>query len=189
MQGTLSIARKLQNIRGIEGPPRKRNSFPCDLALARGLERSRSITGSVQAFHVSMATLGLIKERLTLDDPNGVQQCRSSTKREFLGPLQCGLSNRAGSGMIDQKKLIRFCQTVRAVSSGVLRADRRGEFCQAGDCHIGFTVGRSDGTDAWACRRAVYPHRSEAKGLRWNDVVIDALTYMQDTVSRCVDAA
>jgi len=71
----------------------------------------------------------------------------------------------------------------------MLQADCRGEFSEAGDCHIGSTVGRSDGTDTWARGGAVYPDCRQAESLSWNDVVIDALTYMQDTVSRYVDAA
>ena len=70
-----------------------------------------------------------------------------------------------------------------------LRAEDDGsEFCEACNCHVGLGVCRFDSPDAWACRRAVYPHRCQTESLRWNDVVIDALAYMQDAVRRCLDA-
>jgi hypothetical protein len=33
-----------------------------------------------------------------------------------------------------------------------------GEFLEAGNGHVGPSVCRSDGADAWACGRAVHPH-------------------------------
>ena len=64
-----------------------------------------------------------------------------------------------------------------------LRAeDGGGEFLEACNCNVGPGLCRFDGPDAWACGRAVHPHRRETESLRWNNVVIDALAYMQDAM-------
>jgi hypothetical protein len=73
--------------------------------------------------------------------------------------------------------------------SSLLRAEYdSGEFLEACNGHVGPGVCRSDGADAGACGRAVHPHCREAESLRWHDVVIDALAYMQDAMGWRVDA-
>src|SRR5262249_40886591 len=67
--------------------------------------------------------------------------------------------------------------------------DEIGEVCKAGNGDVGLRLCSLDRSDAGACRWAVHPDGRKAQSLSRNDVVIDALSYMENAVRGGLDSA
>jgi hypothetical protein len=63
------------------------------------------------------------------------------------------------------------------------------EFCKTRNGDVRFRLGRFDRSDPGKRGRAVHPDGRKAQSLSWNDVVINALPYMEDAVRRCLNSA
>lgn len=168
LQWTLFITRKLQSMRASKVSfENKIHSLelPLSLESSDGRDPSRARLGLPTCQDGDVA---LIKERLTLDHPNAIRQCRSWTERSSqIRYCRDGQSVRLQTTgqHTDQTSEESVMHRSNALPSGgyaffspgepfvcrrILLADCGDEFREAGDLHIGSTVSRFDGSDTWA---------------------------------------